>query len=56
MRCVAMQFYCLDDPRAKLLITAEQTHVSVFVDDECEEQNRDYFIDYTDEVLKLLGI
>ena len=46
----------LDDPRARLLITAEQMNVSVFVDDECEEQNRDYFIDYTDEVLKLLAI
>ena len=47
MKCVAMQFSCLDNPRAKLLITSELLNLSVYVDDECEKHILDYFIEFS---------
>ena len=46
MRCVAMEFSAPEDPKPRLLITAEQCNISVFIDDECEENIRPYFVEY----------
>lgn len=46
MRCVAMEFSAPEDPKPRLLITAEQCNVSVFIDEECEEAIKPYFIEY----------
>ena len=46
MRCVAMEFSAPEDPKPRLLITAEQCNISVFTDDECEENIRPYFVEY----------
>lgn len=46
MRCVAMEFWTPEDPKPRLLITAEQCNISVFIDDECEENIRPHFVEY----------
>ena len=46
MRCLAVEFSVPEDPKPRLLITAEQCNISVFIDDECEENIRPYFVEY----------
>ncbi len=45
-KCLGLEFFAPDEPKARLLITVEQLNISVFIDEECENNIEDYFIEY----------
>lgn len=48
-RCIALEFSVPEDPKPRLLITAELSNISLFIDEDCEEHLRKsahYFTEY----------